>query len=103
MARYEYDEDASRRHHMDVVHEIDDRPTPVARWVDAMRRLNTIEDPLARRLIALHRACGSGTGPCDAGDDEVPMNSRFDWGCETTDVIAHHFGIEYPTGPRVAD
>ncbi len=42
MTRFEYDEEASQRLHMDVVHEIDDRPTPVARWVDAMRRLGLL-------------------------------------------------------------
>ncbi len=83
---------------MDVVHEIDDRPTPVARWVDAMRRLNSIDDPLARSVLALHRDCGSGNGTCDGGDDDEPVARRVDWGCETTAVIAHHFGIEYPAG-----
>lgn len=97
MTRYEYDEEASQRLHMDVVYEVDDRPAPVARWVDAMRALNTINDPLARQLIALHRGCGSGTGVCDSGDDgEIPFSARHDWGCETTSLIASHFQIEYP-------
>jgi hypothetical protein len=69
MTRSEYDEEASQRLHIDVVHEIDDRPTPVARWVDAMRRLNSIDDPLSRRILALHRDCGSGSGACDGGFD----------------------------------
>jgi hypothetical protein len=47
MTSYEYDEEASERHHMDVVSEVDGTPAPVGRWVDAMRRLNTINDPLA--------------------------------------------------------
>ena len=81
---------------MDVVCEVDDRPTPVARWVDAMRRLNSIDDPLARRVLALHRDCGSGSGACDGGFDGEPMAQRRDWGCETTAVIAHYFEIEYP-------
>jgi GNAT superfamily N-acetyltransferase len=52
--------------HMDVVHEVsEDKPVPVARWVESMRRLNAIEEPLARRLLALHRDCGSGSGVCD--------------------------------------
>src|SRR3954453_11886723 len=93
MTRYEYDEEASERLHMDVVHEVDDRPTPVARWVDAMRRLNSINDPLARRLLALHRDCGSGSGVCDSVDDEsVSIGDRRGWGCETTEAIADHFG-----------
>ena len=50
MSRYEYDEEASAAWHMDVLHEVDDSPAPVSRWVDAMRRLNTINDPLARKL-----------------------------------------------------
>lgn len=99
MTRYEYDEEASQRLHMDVVYEVDDRPTPVARWLDAMRLLNSINDPLARRLLALHRDCGSGTGPCDScvdDDDGFPMNDRRHWGCETTAAIADHFGLNYP-------
>lgn len=88
---------------MDVVHEIDDRPTPVARWVDAMRRLNTINDPLARRILALHSDCGSGRGTCDAGFDGEPITQRIDWGCETTGVIARHFEIEYPAASRDGD
>ena len=80
---------------MDVVHEIDDNPGSVAVWVTAMRRLNTIEDPSARRIIALHRDCGSGQGECDADMDSVPMANRTDWGCETTSLVARHFGIDY--------
>ena len=102
MTRYDYDEEASKRLHMDVIHEIDDRPTPVARWVDAMRRLNSINEPLARMVLALHRDCGSGSGTCDAGFDGEPIAQRVDWGCETTAVIAHHFRIEYPVGPSDA-
>lgn len=97
MAGYEYDEQASELHHMDVVYEVDDTPTSVARWLDAMRRLNTIKDPLARRILALHRDCGSGSGACDSLDEErVPTADRFGWGCETTALIADHFGVEYP-------
>jgi hypothetical protein len=103
MTRYEYDQEASPRLDMDVVHEIDDGPTPVARWVDAMRRLNFVDDPLARRVLALHRDCGSGNGPCDGGFDGQPITRRFDWGCETTSVIARHFAVEYPGAPRAAD
>jgi hypothetical protein len=33
MTRYEYDEDASARLHMDVVYEVEDEePVPVSRW-----------------------------------------------------------------------
>ena len=103
MTRFEYDEQASRRLHMDVVHEVDDRPTPVARWVDAMRRLNAIDDPLARKILHLHRDCGSGSGTCDGGFDGEPMAHRVDWGCETTGVIAQHFQIEYPVAPPESD
>lgn len=103
MTRYEYDEEASERLHMDVVYEVDDRPIPVARWVDAMRRLNSIDDPLARKILALHRDCGSGSGTCDDGVDGDPMAQRIDWGCETTSVIARHFEIEYPVARPEAD
>jgi hypothetical protein len=103
MTRYEYDEEASGRLNMDVVHEIDDRPTPVARWVDAMRRLNSIDDPLARKVLAIHRDCGSGTGTCDGNDPGEPIARRVDWGCETTAVIASHFGVQYMAGPTASD
>jgi hypothetical protein len=96
MTRYEYGEEASQLHHMDVVYEIDDEPAPVARWVDAMRRLNTINDPLARRLVALHRDCGTGGGVCDSLEDGPPMAERRGWGCETTALVADHFGVVYP-------
>jgi len=99
MTRYEYDEEASAAWRMDVVHEVDDSTAPVSRWVDAMRRLNTINDPLARKLLTLHRDCGSGTGVCDSLDDEPdPMNRRTSWGCETTQIIADHFDVDYPLG-----
>jgi hypothetical protein len=94
---YEFDDAASARSHMDVVHDAPERtPAPVVRWVDAMRRLNNINDPLARQLLALHRDCGSGQGECDSDDDPVPIAERRDWGCATTALIADHFGIEYP-------
>lgn len=99
MTRYEYDEEASAADLHDVVHEIDDSPAPVSRWLDAMRRLNSINEPLARKLLALHGDCGSGTGVCDSVVDDPdpdPMKGRRDWGCETTELIASHFGIEYP-------
>ena len=97
MTRYEYDEQASERLHMDVVHEFDDKPTPVSRWVSAMRLLNSIDDPLARKVLAIHRDCGSGGGECDSLDEVVPMDDRREWGCETTAVIAGHFGLVYPS------
>lgn len=97
MVRYEYDEEASEKYHMDVVYEVDDRPTPVSRWVDAMRRLNTINDALARQILVLHRDCGSGSGVCDSVDEAaVPISERRDWGCETTALIASHFHVHYP-------
>ena len=57
---------------MDVVYEVtEDKPVPVARWLESIRRLYAIQDPLARRLLNLHRDCGSGTGVCDSLDDET--------------------------------
>lgn len=101
MARFEYDGAASEAEHMDVVYEVpEDKPVPVARWVESMRRLNGINDPLARRLLALHRDCGSGSGVCDSVDEEfVAIVNRSGWGCETTELIADHFGVEYPRPP----
>lgn len=95
MTRLEYDEEASKGLHMDVAYEVDDRPVPVSRWLSAMRRLNAINDPLARQLIYLHRDCGSGAGQCDSDQDRVPISARHDWGCETTALIAAHFGVKY--------
>lgn len=68
-----------------------------------MRRLNSINDPLARTVLALHRDCGSGSDACDGGFDGQPIAQRVDWGCETTGVIALHFGIEYPVAPPEID
>src|SRR5690349_3966945 len=51
VTRHEYDEEASERLHMDVVHEIDDSPMTPARWIESQRRLNAITDPLARKII----------------------------------------------------
>lgn len=98
MASFEYDEEASGAWHMDVVHEApEDKPVPVARWVESMRRLNAIEDPLGRRLVALHRDCGSGRGVCaDADGERVPISERSGWGCETIEITAEHFGVLYP-------
>jgi len=61
-----------------------------------MRRLNSIDDPLARRLVKLHRNCGSGHGACDSGSPGEPMAQRTSWGCETTALIADHFDVTYP-------
>lgn len=98
MTKYVYDEEASERLHMDVVHEVDDRPRSLREWLRARRRLNVVKDPLARRIIELHRDCGSGNGECDSSlDDPVPMAERTDWGCETTSLIAAHYGIEFRT------
>ena len=98
MTKYVYDEEASERLHMDVVYEVDDRPGSMSEWLAARRRLNAVKDPLARRIIELHRDCGSGQGECDSGlDNPVPMAERTDWGCETTSLVAAHYGIEYRT------
>jgi hypothetical protein len=71
------------------------------RWVEAMRRLNSIKDPLARQLLRLHENCGSGLGVCDGPDGGgVAIPQRAYWGCETTELIATHFGVEYPRGPQ---
>ena len=98
MTKYVYDEEASERFHMDVVHESDNRPGSLREWLDAMRRLNAINEPLVRSIVALHRDCGSGEGECDSDLDEpVSMADRTYWGCETTSLIAAHYGIEYRT------
>lgn len=96
--RHEYDEEASAAELRDVVYPVAGSTAPVARWVDAMRRLNAIDDPLARKLLGIHRDCGSGSGVCD-GSDYPDAPSWSDWGCDTTRVIADHFGVEYPRAP----
>jgi len=92
MSRFEYDEEASERLHMDVAYEIDERSGSLFNWVEAMRGWNAIDDPLARKILALHRDCGSGTGECDSIDHE--SGERQGWGCETTALIAAHFAVE---------
>lgn len=100
MTRYVYDEEASRAFHMDVVHEVEERaPMSATLWIEAMRRLNVIEDPLIRRILAVHLDCGSGTGACDDMEDEgVPLSERNGWGCETTELIAQHSAVDFPRG-----
>ncbi|ROR91063.1 hypothetical protein EDD33_1923 [Nocardioides aurantiacus] len=63
-----------------------------------MRRFNAIDDQLARRILALHRDCGTGDGECDSGMDRVPITRSATWGCETTAAIADHFGVQYTLG-----
>lgn len=68
-----------------------------AEWLEAQRRLNRINDPLARKILALHRQCGSGVGACDPLRDElVPEPRTSGWGCETIETIALHFHVDYP-------
>lgn len=98
--KYEYDEAASEALHMDVVHEVSG-PAPPIRWIESRRRLNRIDDPLARRLLKLHESCGSGTGECDSGDGST--RHIPDWGCETTALIAQHFDVDYPEPPDRGD
>ena len=75
---------------------------PKPNRLESMRRLNSIKDRLARRILALHRDCGSGHGPCDWDEDEaVSWSDRKGWGCETTALVASHFGIEYPEASAV--
>jgi hypothetical protein len=102
VTRYEYDEAASEAAHMDVVYEVEDTtPATVSQWLESARRLNGIDDPLARKLLALHRDCGSGNGVCDDIDDA--LERRQWWNCETTALIAGHYGVEYPAALRSSD
>lgn len=94
--QYEYDEEASQALHMDVVHEVDDAPVTVERWQESCRRLNEITDALARKVLALHEKCGTGDGQCDGGILEQSGWQFPGWPCETTALIADHFGVEYP-------
>ena len=47
--------------------------------------------------------CGSGDGECDSGMESVPMAGRRTWGCETTAIIAAHFGIDYRPADHDSD
>ena len=102
VAKFEYDEEASAAWRLDVVHDVrQDKPVPVTRWIEAMRRLNAIRDPLARQILVLDRECGSGTGTCDNADDVVPeIADRLRWGCKTTEVIAGSFRCRVPRATR---
>ncbi|MFN8195353.1 MAG: hypothetical protein U0R80_13850 [Nocardioidaceae bacterium] len=73
-----------------------DAGEPDPHWVEAMRRLNRIQDPFARQVLALHHECGTGRGVCDAG--LPPVEPHVTWGCETTALIAHQFGVAFPVG-----
>jgi len=86
---------------MDVVYEVEDTtPATVSQWLEAARRLNGIDDPLARKLLELHRDCGSGDGVCDDNDaNSEALERRQWWNCETTALIAGHYGVEYPAAP----
>lgn len=91
-----YDDEASAEMHMDVVYEVDplDRRTQMNIWVQAMRRLNSIDDPLVRKLITLHSGglhCG---GPARSADE------TSGWPCDTLRLIADHHGIEHPGRPN---
>lgn len=96
--RYEYDEAASQKLHMDVVHEVVERSDADAAtaWIEAQRRLNSINDSLARKIIELHRDCGTGNGECDGEDRIGPDLRGRSWPCETTQIIADHFDIDHP-------
>lgn len=93
-----YDEAASEEQHMDIVYEVARRPegSDVQAWAESMRRLNGIDDPLARKIVALHRDCGPGTGECGRDDDDQECVG-LDWPCETLRVVADHFGIAHPS------
>lgn len=92
-----YDEEASQEEHRDIVYEIPRRNemSDTQAWVESMRRLNGINDPLARKILALHRDCGPQTGECGRDDDVGDVG--FGWPCETVRLIAEHFGIEHPS------
>lgn len=94
MNRYEFDERASHTVLVDAALAADDGSEAAARRVEAMRRLNRINDPFARQVLALHRECGTGRGICDHG---IAAGTIPDgWGCDTTALIAHQFAVAYP-------
>jgi hypothetical protein len=101
VARFEYDDEASAVEQTDVVYEVtDDGPCLLLAGWSCWRRLNGMEDPLARRLLALHRDGGSGMGACDNSHEEpVPISQRSGWGCETIEAIADHLDVDYPKPP----
>lgn len=98
---YRYDEGTSAECHMDVVHEVEphERAQHLASWVESMRRLNAIKDPLARRLVALHRDCSDGEGSCEACEAGSEQASGVSRACETMVAVAEHYGIELVGDP----
>ena len=93
MLRHEYDEDAAARWLLGAVV---DSPLTRAQWLESRRRLDSVTDPLARRLVGLHRMCGTGDGRCDGQDvGPEPRRSASVWGCETLDVIAQHHRLAW--------
>lgn len=100
MNRYEYDEHASHALLVDAALAADDGSEPAARRLEAMRRLNRINDPFARQVLTLHRDCGTGSGVCD---HDIPTGTvPVGWGCETTALIAHQFGVAFPQPDALA-
>ncbi len=95
MNRYECSDGASIWLPVVAPDTADDRE-PDPRWAEAVRRLNRISDPFARQVLALHGECGTGHGVCDAG--LPPVAEHVTWGCETTALIAHQFGVAFPVG-----
>lgn len=69
MLRHEYDEDDAIAWRLDVSRADEE-------WAEAVGRLEAVQDPLVRRLVALHRDC--------------------DAACTTLPVIARHYGIDLP-------
>jgi hypothetical protein len=85
MSRHQYDEEASAAWHMDVVHEVDDSPHQfLSGWMQCV----------ASTRSTIRSSASSWR--CTATAD--PVDRRSTWGCETTELIADHFGVEYPRG-----
>jgi hypothetical protein len=53
-----------------------------------------------KSVTTLLYASRGGSRRChDSDDDFVAIAQRAVWGCETTEIIATHFGVEYPERP----
>lgn len=66
---------------------------------DAARpALDSLTDPLARRILALHHAKDVEAPKCDGCDMDGYECERPEWPCRTVRAVAEVYGIDLPAG-----
>lgn len=80
---------------MDAIHEIHDEAVRVAPWLDAMRRLTSINNAFARSFSPCIETVEPGKVPATPKWRDVPIRLSTGWWCETTALVADHFGVKY--------